>query len=86
MEIILTQKAAKDLDYWKKSGDQIKLKRIRILLEVISQTPYTGIGKPEALKFNYSGMWSRRIDQEHRIIYKVEDSVIQIVSLRKHYE
>jgi len=86
MEVILTQKAAKDLDYWKKSGDNIKLKRIRILLEVIAQTPYTGIGKPEALKFNYSGMWSRRIDQEHRIIYKVEDSVIQIVSLRKHYE
>ena len=86
MEIVFTQKAIKDLDHWKKSGDTTKLKRIRALIESISETPYSGIGKPEALKYNYAGMWSRRIDQEHRLIYKVEDSVLQIVSLRKHYE
>ena len=86
MEIVFTQKAIRDLDHWKKSGDTAKLKRIRALIESILEAPYSGIGKPEALKYNYAGMWSRRIDQEHRLIYKVEDSALQIISLKKHYE
>ncbi len=86
MEIVFTQKAIKDLDYWKKSGDTQKLKKIRALIEAISITPFIGIGKPEALKYDYSGLWSRRIDLEHRLIYKVEESVVQIISLRTHYD
>ena len=86
MEVVFTQKAIKDIDRWKRSGDTTKLKRIRTLIEAIAESPFAGIGKPEALKFNYSGFWSRRIDREHRLIYKVEDSIIQIVSARNHYE
>lgn len=50
------------------------------------QSPFTGIGKPEALKYNYSGMWSRRIDHEHRIIYRVNELTVEIISLRTHYQ
>ncbi|WP_281270975.1 Txe/YoeB family addiction module toxin [Mucilaginibacter oryzae] len=75
-----------DLDHWKKIGDTQKLKKIRALIEAIIQSPFTGIGKPEALKYNYSGMWSRRIDHEHRIIYRVNELTVEIISLRTHYQ
>jgi toxin YoeB len=61
------------------------LKRIRQLLQAIQADPFNGIGKPEALKHNLSGMWSRRINQEHCIVYKVEDDTITVYSLRFHY-
>ena len=59
--------------------------RIELLLESIIETPFEGIGKPEALKYNFSGYWSGRINQEHRLIYSVEGEVITIVQLRDHY-
>ncbi|MFN5375569.1 MAG: Txe/YoeB family addiction module toxin [Chitinophagaceae bacterium] len=62
------------------------MKRINELLRDISRNPYDGIGKPEALKFNYAGFWSRRIDEEHRLIYRVVDNEIQIVICRFHYD
>jgi len=86
MEIVFTQRAIRDLDYWKKSGDIQKLKKIRSLIEAIIEAPFTGIGKPEALKYDYSGLWSRRIDQEHRLIYKVEENTVHVISVRTHYE
>jgi toxin YoeB len=86
MEAInFTAEALAGLDHWKKSGNVIILKRIRQLLQAIEANPYNGIGKPEALKHSLSGMWSRRINQEHRIVYKVEGNVITIYSLRYHY-
>ena len=57
--------------FWQKNDKQ-KINKINELLKDISRSPYEGIGKPEALKFNYAGYWSRRIDEEHRLIYKVE--------------
>ena len=66
MEIEFTLKAKEDVDSWKKSGDKTILKRIRSLLESISETPFKGIGKREQLKYEWKGYWSRRITQEHR--------------------
>ncbi len=90
MEIRYTPDALKDLAFWKKSGNKIIQKRIVLLIEDIIKHPFTGIGKPEPLKYELNGKWSRRINNEHRIIYQiVEDNVIEIleiVSLKGHYE
>lgn len=87
MEAIeFTPNALADLEHWKKSGNTVILKRIRQLLQAIKNDPFTGIGKPEALKHNLSGLWSRRINQEHRIVYKVENNVITVYTLRFHYK
>jgi toxin YoeB len=86
MEIEITSEAKKDLDYWKKSGNVKVLKRIRDLIESIQETPFEGIGKPEPLKFELSGKWSRRINQSHRLVYTVTDSTIYINSLAGHYD
>ncbi len=85
MEIVFLPTALADLKYSKESGNTITLTRIRQLLEAIQQDPSTGIGKPEPLKYKLSGKWSRRINQEHRLIYKVENNVITVLSLRYHY-
>lgn len=86
MEIELTIQAEEDLDYWKRTHNIIVLKKIRALLENIVATPYTGIGKPEALKHELSGKWSRRITKADRIIYQVVENKIYIFSLKGHYE
>ena len=62
------------------------LKRINHLIKDIGRNPFEGIGKPEPLKGNLSGFWSRRIDEEHRLVYVVEDNAILIISCRGHYE
>ena len=85
MEIIFLPTALDDLKYFKEGGNSIILKRIRQLLEDIQNNPFQGIGKPEALKYNLSGKWSRRINQEHRLVYKVENDIITVYSLRFHY-
>ncbi|RKR85277.1 toxin YoeB [Mucilaginibacter gracilis] len=86
MEIEFTVKAEHDLMYWKKVGDKVVLKKIRILLESILETPFKGIGKPEALKYDLAGKWSRRITKADRIIYQVINNTIYIYSVRGHYE
>lgn len=86
MEIEFTLKAQEQLDFWRKSGNVKILKKIRELLEIIPATPFEGIGKPEPLKYELSGTWSRRITNEHRLIYEVKDDVIYILSLKGHYE
>ena len=86
MEIEFTLIAMQDLDYFKKSGNKTILKKIRALLESIQESPYVGIGKPEALKYEQSGNWSSRISQEHRLIYEVQSEFIIIAHfLRGHY-
>ena len=71
MEIEYTLQARKDLEFWKKTNNVAVLKKIRMLVEAIMQSPYEGIGKPEALKYKLSGCWSRRINKNHRIVYEV---------------
>ncbi len=85
MEIEYTLQAKEDLDYWKKSNNIPVLKKIRKLIEAITQNPYQGIGKPEALKYDLSGCWSRRINKEHRIVYEVFEDKIIVYSLKGHY-
>lgn len=79
-----TDKAWEDYHYWVVQDKKIT-KRIHQLLNSIDSTPYTGIGKPEPLKHELSGLWSRRIDDEHRLIYSCEDNKIIIYSCRYHY-
>lgn len=86
MEVIYLDQAIIDLKYWKKSGNKLVQKRITQLIQNIEKTPFEGIGKPERLKYHHFGKWSRRINDEHRIIYEVEDHRIIIWSLRGHYE
>ena len=85
MEIDFLDKALEDLDYWKNSGNKAVQHRITKLLESISNTPFSGLGKPEPLKHELSGYWSRRITPEHRIVYTVAGNRIKIISLRFHY-
>ncbi len=85
MEIDFLDKALDDIDFWKKSGNVIIQNKIMKLLESISNTPFSGIGKPEPLKHELSGYWSRRISNEHRLIYTVKDNRIKVISLRFHY-
>ena len=89
MEIRYTSDALKDLAFWKKSGNKAIQKRIVLLIEDIIKQPYSGIGKPEQLKYELTGKWSRRINDEHRIIYQIiEENIIEIleiVSLKGHY-
>jgi len=87
MEIIYSEEAQRDIDYWKKSGNKVIQKKIQQLLYSIEETPFFGIGKPEALRHNLSGLWSRRINREHRVIYQVlEQQTIKIYSLKGHYK
>lgn len=84
-ELEFKETAIKDLDFWKKNNPKI-LKKIGELFKSMQQDPYKGIGKPEELKYDLAGYWSRRINIEHRIVYKVEGKIITIHSLRFHYE
>jgi len=85
MEIIFSPNALEDLDYWKKKHNDKIVERIRELIQSIQTDPFKGIGKPEPLRHNYSGMWSRRINREHRIIYEISANNIIIHALKEHY-
>ena len=85
MEIVFSPESLEDLNFWKKSGNVKIQNRIIQLLESIKESPYEGLGKPEALKHNWAGYWSRRINKEHRLIYKTENERIIIAQLRGHY-
>jgi len=86
MEIIYKDGALLDIKYWKKSGNKQVQKKITELITDIIQHPETGIGKPEPLKYELAGLWSRHITDEHRIIYQVEDEILYIASLKGHYQ
>jgi toxin YoeB len=79
-----TDEAWNDYKYWIEN-DKKQLKRINLLIKDIDRNPYDGIGKPEPLKANLQGYWSRRIDEEHRIVYAVEEKQIVYISFRFHY-
>ena len=85
--IILTDTAIAHDNAFVKSGDVKIVKRIKQLLADIAQHPYTGLGKPEALKYSLAGMWSRRINREHRLIYTVDDNriIVHILAMHSHY-
>jgi toxin YoeB len=74
-----------DYLYWQQT-DKAMLRRVNLLIRDIQRDPFAGIGKPEPLKFNFSGYWSRRIDDEHRVVYKVTDEEIIIARSRGHQD
>ena len=84
MKIIFSEHAWEDYLYWQRSDKKI-LRRINILIKEIMRVPFQGMGKPEPLKHALSGYWSRRINDEHRIVYKITEEAIQIAQLRYHY-
>jgi len=85
MKYIFVNESWEDYLYWQKTDKKI-VRRINELIKEISRNPFSGIGKPEPLKYKYSGYWSRRINQEHRIIYQVREDEILIVKCRFHYD
>lgn len=85
MEVAYTKKAKEDIAYWKNSGNQKIMTKISALVTAITQSPFEGIGKPEPLKYNLAGAWSRKINQEHRIVYEVIEHKIIVHSLKGHY-
>lgn len=84
MKLVFSEHAWEDYLYWQ-SRDKRVVKRIHQLIQAIVREPFSGIGKPEPLRHGLSGYWSRRIDEEHRIVYKVSDDSLFIAQLRYHY-
>jgi toxin YoeB len=84
VKLIFAEQAWEDYLYWQKSDRKV-LERVNALIREIQREPFGGIGKPEPLKHAFAGYWSRRINDEHRIIYKVRDDSLLIAQLRFHY-
>ena len=84
MNVTFTPTALDDLRYWLKTDKRLA-DRILSLLEETRRTPFDGAGKPEPLRFQLAGCWSRRIDREHRLVYQVEENEIVVIACRYHY-
>ncbi|SMN01902.1 YoeB toxin protein [uncultured Candidatus Thioglobus sp.] len=84
MKLTFSLSAWEEYLYWQHTDKKI-LKRINTLIKDIQRSPNSGIGKPEPLKHNLAGYWSRRINNEHRIVYKIKNDTILIAQLRYHY-
>ena len=84
MRILFTKQSWEDYLYWN-TYDKSKVKRINQLIKEIQRHPYAGSGKPEALRNKLSGFWSRRIDLEHRLIYRIKDQYVELIKCRSHY-
>jgi toxin YoeB len=84
VSLVFSEHAWEDYLYWQQTDKKI-LKRINQLIKEIQRSPFQGVGKPEPLKHGLAGYWSRRINDEHRIVYKVENKSVYIAQLRYHY-
>jgi toxin YoeB len=84
MNLIFSSQAWEDYLYWQET-DRRMVRRVHELLKDIRRNPHSGIGKPEPLRHALSGWWSRRIDQEHRLVYRVTERGIELAQLRNHY-
>ena len=89
MEVIYAPKALKDITFQKNSGNKVVQNKISLLIEDIKQHPFEGIGKPELLQYKLSGLWSRRINHEDRLVYMISKKnqieTVEILSLKGHY-
>jgi len=84
MEVIYATKAQEDKEYWQQTNPKLA-KKIDRLISDIQKHPFSGLGKPEPLKFDRVGYWSRRIDIKHRLVYKIANNKIYIAQCRYHY-
>ena len=85
MKTVFSEVGWEDYTFWAATDRKIT-KRINRLVKEIKREPFTGIGKPEPLKGPLSGWWSRRIDEEHRLVYRVRDDTVEVVQARGHYD
>lgn len=85
MNKLFTENGWEDYAYWQQTDKKV-IKKINSLIKDIERIPYEGIGKPEPLKFDLAGLWSRRINSEHRLIYKIEAENSCILACRHHYQ
>lgn len=85
MKYVFVDESWEDYVFWQ-GTDKKMVRRINELLKDISRSPFSGIGKPEPLKYKYKGFWSRRINEEHRLIYQVRENEILIAKCRYHYD
>jgi toxin YoeB len=85
VKTVFSEAGWEDCTFWAETDRKIT-KRINRLVKEIKREPFTGIGKPEPLKGPLSGWWSRRIDEEHRLVYRVRDDVIEVIQVRGHYD
>ena len=85
MKILMSKNAWEDFEYWL-DHDKTIAKKIRKLIKENQREPFRGIGKPEPLKNQWSSYWSRRITDEHRLVYKIQDDILIIVQARYHYD
>jgi toxin YoeB len=81
-----TDKATEDIAWLKKFGNKALLKKLLTLLEELSEHPFSGTGKPELLKHSFTGVWSRRINREHRLVYEVVNEIVFVLSVKGHYD
>ncbi|TDL99766.1 MAG: Txe/YoeB family addiction module toxin [Flavobacteriaceae bacterium] len=81
-----TDKAKEDIEKFKKTGNKVILTKILSFSQELAEHPFTGTGKPELLKHNLTGLWSRRLNKEHRLVYKVEGDIVYVLSAFGHYE
>ena len=84
MKKTFSDRAWEDYLYWQKN-DKRMLKKVNLLIKDIDRNQHEGIGKPEALRHSLSGFWSRRINEEHRLVYRIVENEIQIAQIRLHY-
>ena len=84
MKLVFAERAWDDYLHWQKN-DRKMVERINRLIQEVTRTPYEGTGKPEPLKHEASGWWSRRISEEHRMVYRGSDDAVEIAQLRYHY-
>jgi len=83
----LTPIAIEDIEFHKRAGDKATLKKLSVLFDELIEHPTTGTGKPEAMRFNSKGCWSRRINSKHRLVYRIDNEVVTVIILlaRGHY-
>jgi toxin YoeB len=84
VKLIFAEEAWDDYVYWQQQDKRV-VKRVNDLIEAVMRDPFNGIGKPEPFKHALAGFWSRRISEEHRMVYKVENDALMIAQLRYHY-
>ncbi len=85
MRIAIDSEFQKDLNFWRENNKKI-FEKIHVLTKAILKSPYNGIGKPEPLKHQLAGCWSRRINGEHRLVYRIVEDELQLLSCRYHYQ
>lgn len=85
-QVTFSAAASKEIEALKRTGNKQIIQKISSLIKEIAETPFSGTGKPEQLKHSLSGYWSQRLNKEHRLVYRVDEATVTILSVKGHYE